>query len=157
MPLCPPQTPHGLGWDRTPASVKWTKQYKLLPQLVLLPACVATVVANGLLLRSDSRSVLLRWMNTPTLCPRTHLQCTVVTTRHGAAYLPAPVSWISGETRRDDQQFQYRWVSIGYRHSDRTAQKTEICLRCNTLRTGLLNCLNARSRGLTFRHRASCI
>ena len=27
----------------------------------------------------------------------------------------------------------------------------------NILRTGLLNCLNARSRGLTFRHRASCI
>ena len=27
----------------------------------------------------------------------------------------------------------------------------------NTLRTGLLNCLNARSRGLTFRHRASCV
>jgi hypothetical protein len=27
----------------------------------------------------------------------------------------------------------------------------------NTLRTGLLNCLNARSRGLTFRHLASCI
>ena len=27
----------------------------------------------------------------------------------------------------------------------------------NTLRTGLLNCLNARSRGLTFRHRASSI
>ena len=27
----------------------------------------------------------------------------------------------------------------------------------NTLRTGLLNCLNSRSRGLTFRHRASCI
>ena len=27
----------------------------------------------------------------------------------------------------------------------------------NTLRTGLLNCLNARSRGLTFRDRASCI
>jgi len=31
------------------------------------------------------------------------------------------------------------------------------CLELNTLRTGLLNCLNARSRGLTFRHRASCI
>ena len=30
-------------------------------------------------------------------------------------------------------------------------------LNVNTLRTGLLNCLNARSRGLTFRHRASCI
>ena len=27
----------------------------------------------------------------------------------------------------------------------------------NTLRTGLLNCVNARSWGLTFRHRASCI
>ena len=27
----------------------------------------------------------------------------------------------------------------------------------NTLRTELLNCLNARSRVLTFRHRASCI
>ena len=27
----------------------------------------------------------------------------------------------------------------------------------NTLRTGLLNCLNARSRDLIFRHRASCI
>jgi len=27
----------------------------------------------------------------------------------------------------------------------------------NTLRTELLNCLNARSRGLTFRHRASSI
>ena len=27
----------------------------------------------------------------------------------------------------------------------------------NTLRTELLNCLNARSRGLNFRQRASCI
>ena len=26
----------------------------------------------------------------------------------------------------------------------------------NTLTTGLLNCLNARSPGITFRHRASC-
>ena len=30
-------------------------------------------------------------------------------------------------------------------------------IQVNTLRTGLLNCLNARLRGLTFRHRASCI
>ena len=30
-------------------------------------------------------------------------------------------------------------------------------LLLNTLRAGLLNRLNARSRGLTFRHRASCI
>ena len=29
--------------------------------------------------------------------------------------------------------------------------------RVNTLRTRLLNCLNARSRGLTSRHSASCI
>ena len=29
--------------------------------------------------------------------------------------------------------------------------------RLNTLRTGLLNCLNARSRSLTFRHRGSCV
>ena len=27
----------------------------------------------------------------------------------------------------------------------------------NTLRTGILNCLKARSRGLNFKHRASCI
>ena len=32
-----------------------------------------------------------------------------------------------------------------------------LCPYINTLRTGLLNCLNARSRSLTFRHRASCI
>ena len=30
-------------------------------------------------------------------------------------------------------------------------------LAFNTLRMGLLNCLNARSRGLTCRHRASCV
>ena len=30
-------------------------------------------------------------------------------------------------------------------------------LSFNTLRTGLLNCLNARSRSLTFKQRASCI
>jgi len=30
-------------------------------------------------------------------------------------------------------------------------------LLLNTLRTGILNCLNARSRGLNFRHRASSI
>ena len=34
---------------------------------------------------------------------------------------------------------------------------THINSYINTLRTGLLNCLNARSQGLTFRHRASCI
>ena len=39
--------------------------------------------------------------------------------------------------------------------SEPAALKTLISL--NTLRKGHLNCLNARSRGLTFRHRASCI
>ena len=34
---------------------------------------------------------------------------------------------------------------------------TRIVPNFNILRTGLLNCLNARSRGLNFRHRASCI
>jgi len=36
-------------------------------------------------------------------------------------------------------------------------QLSILFLLLNTLRTGLLNCLNACSRGLTFRHRASCI
>jgi len=35
--------------------------------------------------------------------------------------------------------------------------KTAGTFHLNTLKTGLLNYLNARSRGLTFRHRASCI
>jgi len=35
--------------------------------------------------------------------------------------------------------------------------KGEVVPVLNTLRTGLLNCLNARSRGLIFRHRASSI
>ena len=34
-------------------------------------------------------------------------------------------------------------------------EKEEETVVINTLRTGFLNCLNARSRGLTFRHRAS--
>ena len=46
---------------------------------------------------------------------------------------------------------------------DDNEAKLKLCLTnpsvivFNTLGTGLLNCLNARSRGLTFRHRASCI
>jgi len=40
-------------------------------------------------------------------------------------------------------------VEDGYTPSSET--------QVNTLRTELLNCLNASSRGLTFRHRASCI
>ena len=45
-------------------------------------------------------------------------------------------------------------VCVQFITSRRTNTRTVIL---NTLRTGLLNCLNARSRGLNFRHRASCI
>ena len=37
------------------------------------------------------------------------------------------------------------------------ARQAVSCKALTTLRTGPLNCLNARSRRLTFRHRASCI
>ena len=50
------------------------------------------------------------------------------------------------------------WSAIGLstrRSGTARLVHTNTCF--NTLRTGLLNCLNARSRGLTFRHRASCI
>jgi len=62
-------------------------------------------------------------------------------------------------------------LSIGYNHTvhvqvlcvsyqcigKHCLQTAVLRVLFNTLRTGLLNCLNARSRGLTFRHRASCI
>ena len=52
-----------------------------------------------------------------------------------------------------------------FNHMQLYITKTILCSFCmvgfsgyiNTLRAGLLNCLNACSRGLTFRHRASCI
>ena len=53
-----------------------------------------------------------------------------------------------------------RKVLVSTPFSGHTAEKSESVVAIqyiNTLRTGLLNCLNARSRGLTFRHRASCI
>ena len=43
-------------------------------------------------------------------------------------------------------------ILIGYKE-----KHTDIEEILNVSRTGLLNCLNALSRGLTFRHRASCI
>ena len=46
-------------------------------------------------------------------------------------------------------------ISLSYRNN--TCMLHRQSARVNTLRTGLLNCLNARSPGLTFRHRASCI
>ena len=47
----------------------------------------------------------------------------------------------------------YQQVSTHFKQGNLKFKKKTF----NTLRTGLLNCLNARSRGLTFRHRASCI
>ena len=51
------------------------------------------------------------------------------------------------------------WITKMDNRTDRTNKEMKPlrCLQVNTLRTGLLNCLNARSRGLTFRHRASSI
>jgi hypothetical protein len=46
------------------------------------------------------------------------------------------------------------WLSVHKLHIFRVSDKWTFL---NTLRTGLLNCLNARSLGLTFRHRAFCI
>jgi hypothetical protein len=71
----------------------------------------------------------------------------------------SPQVWTSASTVQSDCAL----------HKDLQGQKpgcwhclifqTKIPFYChlNTLRTELLNCLNARSRSLTFRHRASCI
>ena len=47
------------------------------------------------------------------------------------------------------------FLNLCAEQSLKDSDDTRCCI--NTLRTGLLNCWNARSRGLTFRHRASCI
>ena len=70
----------------------------------------------------------------------------------------------------DDLKVKRVYCKLKKEGLDRTVSKTRFVRGCgrgrrrkqplddlNTLRTGLLNCLNARSRGLTFRHRASCI
>ena len=63
------------------------------------------------------------------------------------------------------QNYRLLVRGCGFRHIDINGKLggsyREVYMACdltiNTSRTGLLNCLNARSRGLTFRHRASCI
>jgi hypothetical protein len=55
------------------------------------------------------------------------------------------------------RNFRQIAVSIGSRTKWSPIVKPSGFWSVNTLRTGLLNCLNARSRGLTFKHRASCI
>ena len=54
--------------------------------------------------------------------------------------------------RSDTRPCTPRWLGKGLELTKCTNHA-----HVNTLRTGLLNCLNARSRGLIFRHRASCI
>ena len=48
-------------------------------------------------------------------------------------------------------------TDIGKRGVLKVPKASPSFLTINTLRTGLLNCLNALSRDLNFRHRASCI
>ena len=52
--------------------------------------------------------------------------------------------------------FKYLGYCIS-EHKSNLEDKLQTYSKINTLKTGLLNCLNARSRGLIFRHRASCI
>ena len=54
--------------------------------------------------------------------------------------------------------YRYSYLDISIRLKFHTSLNwTLSTVDINTVRTGPLNCLNARSRGLTFRHRASCI
>ena len=69
------------------------------------------------------------------------------TFRHGG-------NWI--QTFRDSRR-RGQYIRSKRHSHQHTRQKKKHNCEINTLRTGLLNCLNARSRGLTFRHRASCI
>ena len=57
------------------------------------------------------------------------------------------IGWETGVTRVGQKRF---WDLLAF-------SRFRLAKLFNTLRTGLLNCLNARSRGLTFRHRTSCI
>ena len=57
-------------------------------------------------------------------------------------------------SERNKPPNEYQWNNC---HTKLRTRGSLVLLLLNTLRTGLLNCLNARSRGLNFRHRASCI
>jgi len=56
-------------------------------------------------------------------------------------------------SKQSTQKFD--WKKFNHRKLNELGVRKQYHI--NTLRTGLLNCLNARSRGLTFSHRASCI
>jgi hypothetical protein len=84
--------------------------------------------------------------------------------------LPAPVDFATAHASLFAFILQIQLLSGANSKSTHTLQNTKQVRRhlkilsvpftrttVNTLRTGLLNCLNARSRGLIFRHRAFCI
>ena len=69
-------------------------------------------------------------------------------------------NWVGNILRRNCLLKQVIEVKIEKRMEvtgKRGRRRKHILDKLNTLRTGLLNCLNARSRALNFRHRASCI
>ena len=78
---------------------------------------------------------------------------------------------VASEVKTAVKQYWKNWTLISREWGKELIPRKDMCLslhwhcerkvlfisKFNTLRTGLLNCLNARSRGLNFRHRASSI
>ena len=82
-------------------------------------------------------------------------------TLHNSRWFPLNSGWVGVKVSLDETSFPARdneplhpkWTAV---KTPRWPGNVSEC-HVNTLRTGLLNCLNARSRSLTIRHRASCI
>ena len=73
-----------------------------------------------------------------------------------------PLPYIRAFLENVSRKFKFYWhlirITILSMQTDKCTFVTiSRSFLLNTLRTGFLNCLNARSRGLTFRHLASCI
>ena len=62
-----------------------------------------------------------------------------------------------GRSLRKEEALPWGWLSPALWLQTESFERQTKFTAFNSLRTGLLNCLNARSRGLNFRHRASCI
>ena len=88
-----------------------------------------------------------------------HIQIYIYT--YIQAYILAPRSEAPGSAGvLEGQDSKTLQNGNGYSRLAKCVRNTKLYITCtniNTLRTGLLNCLNARFRGLTFRHLASCI